>query len=100
MEKRHGPSISVKMILTTTALIVLIVAGFGLLNIWNIGRVYDDNVDAQEGQFKQELNRVGTTALLGAEAASRGYLQVPLIPELRQTIAELQHSSGDIAVAY
>ena len=32
MAKRAGPSISVKMILTSTLLILLIVGGFGVLN--------------------------------------------------------------------
>ena len=38
MQKRRGPSISVKMILTTTAIIVMIVAGFGLANGWRLAR--------------------------------------------------------------
>jgi len=44
LDKRHGPSISVKMILTTTLLIIVIVVGFGLLNVWTVGRVFDRQV--------------------------------------------------------
>ena len=46
MEKRQGPSISVKMILATTLLIIGTVAGFGLLDVWNIGRYRNEKVDA------------------------------------------------------
>ena len=38
MEKRRGASISVKMIATSTLLILVIVALFGILNIVNTSR--------------------------------------------------------------
>jgi len=41
MAKRGGPSLSIKMILTTTALIVVTVVGSGLLNVMNVRRVFD-----------------------------------------------------------
>ena len=42
MAKRAGPSISVKMILTSTLLVLLTVVGFGVLNVLNVRNVYDD----------------------------------------------------------
>lgn len=89
MEKRHGPSISVKMILTTTALIVLIIAGFGALNVWNILRVYDENVAEKKELFEKELGSVGTATLRALEAAGRGYLQVNQDSEVRASVADL-----------
>src|SRR5687767_3496614 len=41
MAKRSGPSISVKMILTSTVLILVTVVGFGVLNVINVRDVYD-----------------------------------------------------------
>ena len=41
MEKRRGASISVKMIATSTLLILMIVALYGILNIVNTSRVFD-----------------------------------------------------------
>ena len=49
MEKRHGPSISVKMILTTTALIVLIIHDLILA------------VNRMRPQTKQPLNSPSTS---------------------------------------
>ena len=43
MEKRRGASISVKMIATSTLLILIIVALFGILNVVNTSRVFDES---------------------------------------------------------
>ena len=60
---RRGPSISVKMILTTTLLIVVTVVGSGVLNVVNIRRSFDSAAHQQIDQFKsgrQTLGEVGT----------------------------------------
>src|SRR5260221_9228799 len=60
---KGGPSISVKMILTTTLLIVVTVVGSGLLNVINIRRAFDDSVAQQIDVFKrgrQQLGEAGT----------------------------------------
>lgn len=86
MEKRHGPSISVKLILTTTAMIVLIIAGFGALNAWNINQVYDQQVVEKKELFAKELKSVGTATLRALEAASRGYLNENKSEEVRKAV--------------
>jgi len=59
MAKRAGPGISVKMILTTTLLILLTVVGFGVLNVLNIRKVYDQATTQQIDVFRQGRERLG-----------------------------------------
>jgi serine phosphatase RsbU (regulator of sigma subunit) len=100
MEKRHGPSISVKLILTSTALIVLIIAGFGALNIFNIGRIYDANVSEKEQLFRQELARVGRATVQALEASSRSYIDVSNDRDLRPFVIQLAKRDDQISFVY
>jgi serine phosphatase RsbU (regulator of sigma subunit) len=60
MQKRAGgPSISVKMILTTTVLIAAIVVGFGVLNVINIRKVFDENTALQVRVFTEGRAQLG-----------------------------------------
>ncbi len=59
MAKRGGPSISVKMILTTTVLIVVTGVGAGLLNIVNIRRAFDDASQRRVALFQQARTQIG-----------------------------------------
>src|SRR5262249_11494339 len=54
MAIRGGLSLSVKMILTTTLLIVVTVVGSGLLNVINIRRAFDESARQQT-----EVSRAG-----------------------------------------
>lgn len=100
MEKRHGPSISVKLILTSTALIVLIIAGFGALNIYNIGRVYDDSVAEKGVLFRQELARVGRATVQALEASSRSYIDTNNDSDLRNFVSQLAKKDDEISFVY
>src|SRR5215216_1645521 len=63
MAQRGGLSLSVKMILTTTLLIVVTVVGSGVLNVMNIRRVFDDTTQRQVEVFRsgrEMLGDVGT----------------------------------------
>jgi len=62
-ERRRGASLSVKLILRTTLLIVVTVVGSGVLNIMNIRRVFDDSVLQQQELFargRETLGEFGT----------------------------------------
>ena len=60
MEKRAGgPSITVKMILTTIVLILGIVVGFGVLNVINIRKVFDENTGKQIKVFREGREQLG-----------------------------------------
>ncbi len=63
MAKRGGPSLSVKMILTTTLWIVVTVVGSGLLNVMNVRSVFHDTTQQQIELFRkgrETLGEVGT----------------------------------------
>jgi serine phosphatase RsbU (regulator of sigma subunit) len=100
MEKRHGPSISVKLILTSTALIVLIVAGFGALNIFNVGRVYDDAMTEKEQLFRQELARVGRATTQSLEASGANYLLQSNDSDLRRFVQQVKTQDDQISFVY
>jgi serine phosphatase RsbU (regulator of sigma subunit) len=59
MAKRGGPSISVKMILTTTLLIVVTGVGAGLLNVMNIRRAFDESAQKRVELFQQARAQIG-----------------------------------------
>lgn len=59
MAKRGGPSISVKMILTTTLLIVVTGVGAGLLNVMNIRRAFDDSAKKRVELFQDARTQIG-----------------------------------------
>ena len=56
---RGGPSISVKMILTTTLLIVVTVVGSGILNVINVRRSFDRTAQQQVEKFKESRRALG-----------------------------------------
>src|SRR5262245_50285260 len=60
MARRGGPSISVKMILTTTLLIVVTGVGAGLLNVMNIRRSFDESAAQRVELFEQARTQIGT----------------------------------------
>lgn len=59
MAKRGGPSLSVKMILTTTILIVVTVVGSGVLNVINVRKAFDESSTAQIEVFRRGRETLG-----------------------------------------
>ncbi|HLL21440.1 MAG TPA: HAMP domain-containing protein, partial [Kofleriaceae bacterium] len=59
LERRRGGSLSVKLILRTTLLIVVTVVGSGVLNIVNIRRVFDDGAKRQQELFSRGREALG-----------------------------------------
>src|SRR5262249_13346179 len=57
-------SVSVKMILTTTLLIVVTVVGFGKLIDFNLGKVFDDTARRQIETFEHGRELLGETGTL------------------------------------
>jgi len=54
-DRRRGASISLKMIATTTMLVIIVVGMFGMLNILNTGRLFDEQVQRQRETFTSSL---------------------------------------------
>ncbi len=100
MEKRHGPSISVKMILTTTGLIVLIVVGFGALNMWNIGRVYDEAKDEKAKLIQDQLHKVGSATVATLASSSRTFLEQSNDEDMRRYVRDLAAKDPNIDLLY
>src|SRR5215475_5619046 len=59
MAARGGLSLSVKMILTTTLLIVVTVVGSGVLNVVNIRRAFDESARQQIEVFRSGREAAG-----------------------------------------
>src|SRR4029078_7267688 len=72
MARRGGPSISVKMILTTTLLIVVNGVGAGLLNVMNIRKAFDEAAGQRVELFtkdRTQIGQIGTPLFAGATEA-------------------------------
>ncbi|MFH2007147.1 MAG: SpoIIE family protein phosphatase [bacterium] len=63
MAKRRGPSISLKMIISSTLLILVIVGLFGFLGIQNIKNIYDDQAQQQQKIFEQSTREHGSSQI-------------------------------------
>ncbi|MEO7731148.1 MAG: hypothetical protein ABIY55_09270, partial [Kofleriaceae bacterium] len=59
MAKRGGPSLSVKMIMTTTILIVVTVVGSGVLNVINVRKAFDESRTRQIDIFRKGRETLG-----------------------------------------
>jgi serine phosphatase RsbU (regulator of sigma subunit) len=56
---KRGASLSVKMILTTTLLIIVTVVGSGVLNVMNIRKAFDDSAQRQIEIFRSGRDQLG-----------------------------------------
>src|SRR5688572_30257413 len=99
-QARKGAPISVKMILTTVAVIVLTVAGFGALSLWTIGRIYDVSVQEKEQLFRARLHKVGSATVMAVAASSRGFFEVSNDADLRKYIADIARRDPTITTVY
>src|SRR5688572_16964476 len=100
VDKRHGPSISLKMILTTTLLIIVIVAGFGLLNIYTLGRVYDSQVTEAERLIRDQLSKVGASTVVAVSSSTRSFLESNNDADLRKHLVDLAKKDPTLAAVY
>ena len=75
---KRGASLSVKMILTTTLLIIVTVVGFGALNVVNVRRAFDNSTQKQI-----EIFRTGRESL--------GELETPLFA---RAVSQLLYDKG------
>ncbi|MBL0217535.1 MAG: SpoIIE family protein phosphatase [Myxococcales bacterium] len=89
MAKRGGFSLSVKMILTTTALIVVTVVGSGVLNVINVRKAFDEGSQRQIEIFRsgrETLGEFGTP--LFARAVSQLLFDKGRDPDILSVVKE------------
>lgn len=89
-ETRRGASISVKMIATSTMMILGIVAMFGILNILNTNRVFDESGARQRDNFVAQLQRRG-------QAQAKDLVQFSKVAILGHDFSTLQTQVPDTA---
>jgi serine phosphatase RsbU (regulator of sigma subunit) len=89
-KQRRGASISVKMIATSTLLILVIVALFGMLNVVNTGHVFDEQAQRSKEAFVASLQRRG-------QAQAKDLVQASKVAILSNDFGTLQTFVPEIA---
>jgi serine phosphatase RsbU (regulator of sigma subunit) len=100
MAKRGGLSISVKMILTTTFLILLTVLGFGALNACNIRQAYDRTLTDKIKIFRQQLESKGETNTVFFGDSLKPYFINTQDVEIRDIVASTLSKDKDLKLVY
>ncbi len=100
MAKRAGLSISVKMILTTTFLILLTVVGFGALNTCNIRTAYDQSAKEKTETFRQSLNSKGATTTQVFAKALEKFLIDNQDTEIQQLVEKTVRQDEGLRLVY
>jgi serine phosphatase RsbU (regulator of sigma subunit) len=93
MAKRAGPSISVKMILTSTLLVLLTVVGFGVLNVMNIRDVYDAQANDRVTLFREGLKERGAAATAALVSPLKNLLIDTRDNEIQALVREMAQTS-------
>jgi len=100
MAKRGGLSISVKMILTTTFLILLTVLGFGALNACNIREAYDRAAKDKQTEFRKALESKGQTNTIFFGQGLRSYFINTQDEEIKEIVEGTLAQDKDLKLAY
>jgi serine phosphatase RsbU (regulator of sigma subunit) len=100
MEKRRGASISVKMIATSTLLILMIVALFGILNIVNTSRVFDEQGQRLRDSFVTSLQKRGSVQTRDLAQASLNAIVMTDPTTLQNFVPEIAKGDPEVAYAY
>ncbi len=100
MAKRAGLSISVKMILTTTFLILMTVVGFGALNACNIRNAYDSSAREKTEIFRQSLRSKGATTTQVFSKALEKFLIDNQDNEIQQLVERTARQDEGLRLVY
>jgi serine phosphatase RsbU (regulator of sigma subunit) len=100
MEKRRGASISVKMIATSTLLILTIVALFGILNIVNTSRVFDEQGQRQREAFVTSLQKRGSVQARDLAQASQNAIVQNDYTTLANFVPNIAKEDTEVAYVY
>jgi serine phosphatase RsbU (regulator of sigma subunit) len=100
MEKRRGASISVKMIATSTLLILVIVALFGILNVVNTSRVFDEQGTRQKENFVAQLQKRGQAQAKDLVQASKSAVLQSDFGALQDFVPEIAKDDPEVDWAF
>jgi serine phosphatase RsbU (regulator of sigma subunit) len=100
MDKRRGASISVKMIATTTLLILVIVALFGILNVVNTGRVFDEQAGRLREEKLSSLRHSGTVQTKDLVQSSRNAILQSDYTTLQGFVPDIAKDDPEVAYVY
>jgi serine phosphatase RsbU (regulator of sigma subunit) len=100
MEKRRGASISVKMIATSTLLILGVVALFGILNIVNTSKVFDEQAQRQRDSFVAALQKRGSVQTKDLVQASRNAILQNDFTTLANFVPDIAKEDPEVAYVY
>src|SRR3954468_11420374 len=99
-EKRRGASISVKMIATTTALILFIVALFGFLNVVNTSKVFDESAAALAKNTTSGLEKRGMAQTRDLMQSTKSAILQSDYTTLQGLMPEIAKEDPEIAYVY
>src|SRR3569623_2354226 len=100
MENRRGASISIKMIATSTLRILMIVALFGILNIVNTSRVFEEQSQRQRESFVQSLQKRGTVQARDLAQASQNAIVQNDYTTLANFVPNIAKEDTEVAYVY
>ncbi len=100
MEKRRGPSISVKMILATTTIIVMIVAFFGVASVVTLNQVFAQTASALEQQYEKNLTDRGLALAAALAGSTRSAVVNNDWNNLRLSIQDVAKKDNQAAFLY
>src|SRR5581483_7549491 len=99
-KQRRGASISVKMIATSTVMILVIVVLFGALNIWNTSKVFDESAARQKDSFVASLQRRGQAQAKDLVQASRVAILNNDFSNLQSFVPEIAKDDPEVAYVF
>lgn len=100
MATSKGLGISVKMILTTTALILLTVIGFGVLNTCNLRSAYDQAAQEKIDAFRKSLHTKGIVTTQVFSKALERYLIDNADAEIVQLVGNTVKQDEGLSLVY
>ena len=93
-------SISVKLIVTTSSLVVFVVVGTALLNFRNAARVYDANAIQTERRIREQMRKVGSATVETTASATRTYFEQSNDIDMRAYVAQLAANNDEVSFMY
>src|SRR5215831_21342747 len=100
MEKRRGPSISVKMIFATTTIVVLIVAFFGVANIYTLNNVFAENAKKLQEQTEKRLQDKGNAVASGLSGSTKAAIRDHNYGDLQASIPDVAKKDPELTAGF